>query len=116
MCSYDEQEMEAGDVGEEEGMNDGEVDENMIVVSPYPFLERCMKLMRQESNPQEGGEKRTGKAAKPNETRVTTPYMTKYERARVLGTRALQIRWVRLGETDEEGTDIQYERTSISTC
>lgn len=27
-----------------------------------------------------------------NEKRTTTPYMTKYERARVLGTRALQIR------------------------
>jgi len=26
-----------------------------------------------------------------NKVRVTTPYMTKYERARVLGTRALQI-------------------------
>ena len=26
------------------------------------------------------------------ENRTTTPYMTKYERARVLGTRALQIR------------------------
>jgi DNA-directed RNA polymerase I, II, and III subunit RPABC2 len=26
--------------------------------------------------------------------RVTTPYMTKYERARVLGTRALQIRYM----------------------
>lgn len=30
----------------------------------------------------------------PNEQRSTTPYMTKYERARVLGTRALQIRFV----------------------
>lgn len=30
----------------------------------------------------------------PNERRTTTPYMTKYERARVLGTRALQIRYV----------------------
>ena len=29
----------------------------------------------------------------PNEKRTTTPYMTKYERARVLGTRALQIRY-----------------------
>ena len=29
-----------------------------------------------------------------NEKRTTTPYMTKYERARVLGTRALQIRYV----------------------
>lgn len=28
----------------------------------------------------------------PNEERTTTPYMTKYERARILGTRALQIR------------------------
>lgn len=28
----------------------------------------------------------------PGEKRTTTPYMTKYERARVLGTRALQIR------------------------
>lgn len=28
----------------------------------------------------------------PNKVRVTTPYLTKYERARVLGTRALQIR------------------------
>ncbi|WWD04217.1 hypothetical protein V865_002284 [Kwoniella europaea PYCC6329] len=60
---------------EEEGMN-GEIDETMIV----------------ESNaPQDGERQRTGKAAKPNEVRVTTPYMTKYERARVLGTRALQI-------------------------
>ena len=30
----------------------------------------------------------------PPERRMTTPYMTKYERARVLGTRALQIAWV----------------------
>jgi DNA-directed RNA polymerase I, II, and III subunit RPABC2 len=27
----------------------------------------------------------------PNDKRTTTPYMTKYEKARVLGTRALQI-------------------------
>lgn len=30
----------------------------------------------------------------PEHERSTTPYMTKYERARVLGTRALQIRFV----------------------
>ncbi|ODN73361.1 hypothetical protein, variant [Cryptococcus amylolentus CBS 6039] len=44
-----------------------------------------------ESGVPEGDRPRTGKAAKANEVRVTTPYMTKYERARVLGTRALQI-------------------------
>lgn len=27
----------------------------------------------------------------PNDQRTTTPFMTKYERARILGTRALQI-------------------------
>jgi DNA-directed RNA polymerase I, II, and III subunit RPABC2 len=39
----------------------------------------------------------------PKEKRSTTPYMTKYERARVLGTRALQIRCVcgrRWGDRD----------------
>ncbi|KAJ8603864.1 hypothetical protein CTAYLR_000331 [Chrysophaeum taylorii] len=30
-------------------------------------------------------------AARPATERITTPYMTKYEKARVLGTRALQI-------------------------
>lgn len=30
--------------------------------------------------------------------RITTKYMTKYERARILGTRALQIRWVGIRE------------------
>jgi DNA-directed RNA polymerase I, II, and III subunit RPABC2 len=30
----------------------------------------------------------------PDAERKTTPYMTKYERARILGTRAMQIRWV----------------------
>ena len=34
----------------------------------------------------------TGETA--NRERITTPYMTKYERARILGTRALQIRYV----------------------
>lgn len=29
-----------------------------------------------------------------NKVRVTTPYLTKYERARILGTRALQIRYL----------------------
>ena len=41
-----------------------------------------------------GGKKGTMTAKKvAPEQRSTTPYMTKYERARVLGTRALQIRY-----------------------
>lgn len=39
----------------------------------------------------------------PNDKRTTTPYMTKYERARILGTRALQIRYgVNLWDEREE--------------
>ncbi|KAF8864240.1 DNA-directed RNA polymerases I, II, and III [Acephala macrosclerotiorum] len=45
-----------------------------------------------------GAQANRGKAEKapkdkkiPNDQRTTTPYMTKYERARILGTRALQI-------------------------
>lgn len=33
-------------------------------------------------------------APKSIKERLTTPYMTKYEKARVLGTRALQIRYI----------------------
>ncbi|XP_075011609.1 DNA-directed RNA polymerases I, II, and III subunit RPABC2 isoform X3 [Calonectris borealis] len=33
----------------------------------------------------------SGERQQANQKRITTPYMTKYERARVLGTRALQI-------------------------
>lgn len=32
-----------------------------------------------------------GEGSQANQKRITTQYMTKYERARVLGTRALQI-------------------------
>lgn len=42
----------------------------------------------------EGGEDielRQGDPEQPNQERITTKYMTKYERARILGTRALQI-------------------------
>lgn len=35
-----------------------------------------------------------------NDKRSTTPYMTKYERARVLGTRALQIRFALFEEQE----------------
>lgn len=48
--------------------------------------------LQESGAPTDGEKQRTGGAEKPNAVRVTTPYMTKYERARVLGTRALQIR------------------------
>ena len=59
----------------------------------------------------------------PNEKRTTTPYMTKYERARVLGTRALQIRYglipqfsrtkTTMGGEDADVLCVQHERASF---
>ncbi len=40
---------------------------------------------------EEEGEENARTTAKKNTDRITTPFMTKYERARILGTRALQI-------------------------
>jgi DNA-directed RNA polymerase I, II, and III subunit RPABC2 len=50
-----------------------------------------------EDQPMANGEEAATNVAvtgerQPNKVRVTTPYLTKYERARILGTRALQIR------------------------
>ncbi|KAG6817740.1 hypothetical protein H0H87_004531 [Tephrocybe sp. NHM501043] len=47
----------------------------------------------QEMNTEETSAAGAGLAGErqPNKVRVTTPYLTKYERARILGTRALQI-------------------------
>ena len=53
---------------------------------------------QQQQQQQQQGKKNAvlGLKAKkiPEHERSTTPYMTKYERARVLGTRALQIRFI----------------------
>ena len=43
-------------------------------------------------DPQQGMVPLVNAEPQPNKVRITTPYLTKYERARVLGTRALQIR------------------------
>lgn len=56
------------------------------------FLE-AQHEMEDQQQVVESGERPDGVDVpdKANEERVTTPYMTKYERARILGTRALQI-------------------------
>ena len=55
---------------------------------------RVQDLADDDAAPDQGEniEIRQGEPEKPNAERVTTRYMTKYEKARILGTRALQIR------------------------
>jgi DNA-directed RNA polymerase I, II, and III subunit RPABC2 len=50
-----------------------------------------------------------GKAVEASQ-RITTRYMTKYEKARILGTRALQLRWV----TEERGCNAAVDLPSVT--
>lgn len=54
----------------------------------------------------------------PDDQRTTTPYMTKYERARILGTRALQIRlawrgFEQRGKCEDANSLAQHERAGV---
>ena len=73
------------DVDDAEGGEDPDVDDN-IVVSGDASAAQAAKDKAKNSVDAEKAKKLH------NENRTTTPYMTKYEKARVLGTRALQIR------------------------
>ena len=59
-------------------------DQDNVVVSGDPSA---------AANALKGGDKLLKDKKIPESERSTTPYMTKYERARILGTRALQIRF-----------------------
>jgi len=83
---YYEPEPEAAD-GEDTGPpaeEDGEHDPRKVVASGDPNA---------AANHGKGNEKSHKDKKIPNDKRTTTPFMTKYEKARILGTRALQIRY-----------------------
>ncbi|KYK60176.1 putative DNA-directed RNA polymerase I, II, III 18kD subunit [Drechmeria coniospora] len=70
-------------VDEEDGENVGNgEDQDHVVISGDPSA---------AANALKGGDKSMKDKKIPESERTTTPYMTKYERARILGTRALQI-------------------------
>ncbi|RSL61304.1 hypothetical protein CEP54_006320 [Fusarium duplospermum] len=78
---YDPEVVEEEDEDGENRPQDGE-DMDNVVVSGDPSA---------AANALKGGEKLLKDKKIPEGDRTTTPYMTKYERARILGTRALQI-------------------------
>jgi DNA-directed RNA polymerase I, II, and III subunit RPABC2 len=84
---------EVQDDGEAYGKQAAE-DEANVVISGDPSA---------GANRTKGADKTHKDKKIPNEERSTTPYMTKYERARILGTRALQISMMAPVLVDLEG-------------
>lgn len=76
---YDDEPAEAGEGGENPVNED---DPDNVVISGDPSAAAAHAK----------GVKSLKDKKIPNEDRTTTPYLTKYEKARILGTRALQIR------------------------
>ncbi|KAK5070778.1 subunit common to RNA polymerases I, II, and III [Lithohypha guttulata] len=82
---------------EQDILPDADMDEDALQARNEVYDNERMELVEADANAVDGGQKRTAKPAGedskkiPDDKRTTTPYMTKYERARVLGTRALQI-------------------------
>lgn len=81
-------------------MPDGEAMADAEQMNPYEGMNgeasqdvdmAATEAQAQEEPPNAAGAGLRGER-QPNKERITTPYLTKYERARVLGTRALQIR------------------------
>lgn len=73
------------EVLDEDGEQQQNGDDDNVVVSGDPSA---------AANALKGGDKLLKDKKIAESDRTTTPYMTKYERARILGTRALQIRFV----------------------
>jgi DNA-directed RNA polymerase I, II, and III subunit RPABC2 len=82
---------------EGDGATNGHVDDIEVGQNPDQLLmtgERGIVVSGDpaaEANRGKGGDKAPKDKKIPHDQRSTTPYMTKYERARILGTRALQI-------------------------
>ena len=69
-------------------------------MAPQPLMQDVLQEeIDPDANPEDNVEILEGEAvsdaAQADRPRITTRYMTKYEKARVLGTRALQIRYDR---------------------
>ncbi|KAI1268465.1 RNA polymerase Rpb6 [Xylariaceae sp. FL1019] len=80
----DELDPEVANDGEDDFNRRGNQEEENVVLSGDPSA--AANIQKTGSGNKSIKDKRI-----PNEERTTTPYMTKYERARILGTRALQI-------------------------
>ncbi|KAJ3488183.1 hypothetical protein NLI96_g3023 [Meripilus lineatus] len=86
-------ETQEGETGDGDGAGDGQTNgyEGINGISNGQDHEVANgDTQAQQEEPSASGSGLRGER-QPNKVRITTPYLTKYERARVLGTRALQI-------------------------
>jgi DNA-directed RNA polymerase I, II, and III subunit RPABC2 len=85
-----------------EGEDGGDTGVNGVVNGDHDFIASGDPAAAAAAAQQGSGKRHDDKKI-PDDQRNTTPYMTKYERARLLGTRALQIRWARVWRRDKFG-------------
>ncbi|KAI9512563.1 RNA polymerase, subunit omega/K/RPB6, partial [Russula earlei] len=76
-----------------DGVEEGQGDESQIGVEGLNGADQDHDMVNSGAAQEQQTAPQTGLSGErqPNKVRVTTPYLTKYERARILGTRALQI-------------------------
>jgi DNA-directed RNA polymerase I, II, and III subunit RPABC2 len=93
--TYEDEELEPPPPEEDDAM-DGEGQLNHVGDGPSVLHQNGVNGIAAQSNQviASGDVEAASTKSKaiPPEQRTTTPYMTKYEKARILGTRALQIR------------------------
>ncbi|QLL33707.1 hypothetical protein HG536_0F00310 [Torulaspora globosa] len=77
--------------GKANNVNGGVVDQNEVKAENGHTVITGGNGADEFQNYEQSRRKTLKEKAIPKEQRITTPYMTKYERARILGTRALQI-------------------------
>lgn len=86
---------DAGDMGMDEDIDEDEIDDDDLDQDENQAKQNNGQKQQGDEqmellNEDDIGSGQPGMKTDPSK-RITTPYMTKYERARVLGTRALQI-------------------------
>ncbi|KAJ3108291.1 DNA-directed RNA polymerases I II and III subunit RPABC2 [Phlyctochytrium bullatum] len=90
------EEDEYGGGGGDDNYDDEPLDEEPLDDEPFeeefdPNLDGNVEILNEDNGEEGNKESASGGVEIPKEKRMTTPYMTKYEKARILGTRALQI-------------------------
>ncbi|KAI7885858.1 RNA polymerase Rpb6 [Lichtheimia hyalospora FSU 10163] len=89
MSDHEDNDFDYGHDGYEPEMYDDAMEQDMVDENQEQEQQEAIAIL--EDAMQQNGAINAAADATESKEKTTTPYMTKYERARVLGTRALQI-------------------------